>query len=69
MLTPIQSVLSALLDQGVALVPVIVGLALLVAGGVMAIGNHQKGREGALFALIGGAIMLGSKTIAAAIHP
>lgn len=69
MLTPILNVLSTLLDQGIAMVPIILGLACLLYGGYLALGSHEKGRQGLIFAFIGGAVMLGSKTIAAGIHP
>lgn len=69
MLTPVQNVVSSLLDQGVLIVPVVVGLCLLVYGLVMAMGDHSKGRQGMIWALVGGAVALGAKTIAAGIHP
>ncbi len=69
MLGPIQNILTQLLDQGVTLVPVLAAIAILIYGGVLLFGNHQKGKEGLFFVVVGTAVMLGSKTIAAGIHP
>lgn len=69
MLGPVQNLLSSLLDQGMAIVPVILGLCIAVYGIVMAMGDHAKGRQGVIWALVGGSLALGAKTIAAAIHP
>lgn len=67
MLAPILSFLSTLLDQAITLVPVVVGLALVIGGGIMALGNHGRGKEAIVCALLGGAVMLGSKAMGAAI--
>lgn len=69
MLAPLLALLNTILSQGLTLVPVIAGFALLIAGGVMALGNHQRGKEGIITALIGTAVMLTSQSIGAAIHP
>ncbi len=69
MLAPIAAFLATLLTQATTLVVPVVGIALLIAGGVMALGNHQRGKEAIVCALLGGAVMLSSGTIAAAVHP
>lgn len=69
MLAPLGTFLTALLTSAIgALIVPVIGIALLISGGVMALGNHQRGKEGVICALIGGAIMLSSQTIAAAVH-
>jgi len=68
MLAPLLGLLTAILTQALTLVPVIAGFALLIAGGIMALGNHQRGKEGIICALIGTAVMLTSMTVGAAIH-
>lgn len=69
MLAPIQNIITQLLDQAIVLVPLILGLCLVVYGTVMMMGEHGKGRQGMIWSLIGGAIALGAKTIAANVHP
>lgn len=69
MLAPVQNIVTQLLDQGVVLVPVILGLCLLIYGVVMMMGDHAKGRQGMVWSLVGAAVALGAKTIAAAVHP
>lgn len=69
MLAPLLALLGSILAQALTLVPVIAGFALLIAGGVMALGNHQRGKEGIICALIGTAVMLTSQSVGAAIHP
>ena len=68
MLGPLLNIGNGLLDQLVALAPMIIGIAVFIAGVGLAFGNHQKGKEGVALALLGGAIMLGAKTIAAGVH-
>lgn len=68
MLTPVGNIVGSLLDQLITLAPLIIGLAIFIAGVVLAFGNHQRGKEGVAMALIGGALMLGAKTIASAVH-
>lgn len=69
MLAPLLTLLASIFAQALTLVPIIIGFGLLIGGGVMALGNHQRGREGIICAFIGGAVMLTSQTIGAAIHP
>lgn len=69
MLAPIQTLLTQLLDQAMTLAPVIIGLAVFMAGVIVALGNHGRGREMGIAAAFGGVLMLGAKTIAANIHP
>ncbi len=68
MLAPIVSMINALQAQGITLAIPLVGLALLLYGAYMIFGNHEKARTGIAAALIGGAIMLGSATMAAAVN-
>ena len=68
MLGPVQTLLTNLLDQGTAIIPVILGICIMVYGIVMAMGDHAKGRQGIVWALVGGSMALGARTIAAAIH-
>lgn len=68
MLQPIINVLTQLLQQLGQLAPVIIGLAVFAAGAIMALGNHNKGRDLVIAAVIGGVVMLGAQTIAASIH-
>lgn len=69
MIAPIITFLNNLLTQAGGLALPLIGLALLFAGAIMVLGNHHKGREGIICALIGGAVMLSAQTIAAAVHP
>lgn len=69
MLTPIISLLTQLQGQVLTLVPVVAGLCAATYGVVMMIGDHAKGRQGLIWTGIGGAVALGSTTIAASIHP
>ena len=69
MLGPVQNLLSSLLDQGTTIIPIILGLCIMVYGIIMAMGDHAKGRQGIIWALVGGSMALGARTIAAAIHP
>lgn len=41
----------------------IVAIGLVVAGAIWAAGNHQRGKEAATAALIGGAVMLLAQTL------
>lgn len=68
MLASLLTLLTTILTQALTLVPIIAGFALLIAGGTMALGNHQRGKEGVITALIGTAIMLTSMTVGAAVH-
>jgi hypothetical protein len=67
MLAPLASLLTALSTQALTLVPFVAGFGLFVGGGTLALGNHQRGKEGVVCALLGGAVMLVSFTIGAAI--
>lgn len=69
MLTPIINLLTSIQGQVMTMVPVIAGLAAATYGIVMMMGDHAKGRTGLIWTGIGGAVALGSATIAAAIHP
>lgn len=69
MLTPVFNFLTQLLAALLTLVPLIGGVALILAGAYLALGNHQRGREGIICALCGLAVMLGAQTMAAAVHP
>lgn len=51
------------------IVPVVLGLCFAGYGIVMAMGDHSKGRQGMIYAFIGGAVALGSSTIATSIKP
>lgn len=68
MLTPVQNLLSSLLDQGMTIIPIIAGICIAIYGVTMMMGDHAKGRQGVVWALVGTAISLGAKTIAASIH-
>jgi hypothetical protein len=68
-LAPILNFLTQLLAQLLTLAPLIGGIALLLAGAVLALGNHGRGKEGIVCALAGVAVMLGSQTMAASVHP
>lgn len=67
-LAPILTFLTQLMAQLLTLAPMIGGIALLIAGAVLALGNHQRGREGIVCALAGVAVMLGSQTMATSVH-
>lgn len=69
MLAPITSILTQAQAQVLTLVPVVAGLCAAAYGLVMMMGDHTKGRQGLIWTGIGGAVALGSSTIAAAIHP
>lgn len=69
MLAPLTGLLGQLLAQAMTLAPIIIGFALLIGGAVLALGNHQRGKEGIICALVGGAVMLTSQQIGAALHP
>lgn len=66
-MAPLVALLGNLLTQALTLVPIIIGFALLIAGAVMALGNHQRGKEGLICAFVGGAVMLTSQTMGAAL--
>lgn len=68
MLGTLPNTLATLLTQVMTLIPFIIGFALLIAGGILALGNHQRGKEGVIAALIGGAIMLSSQSIGQGFH-
>lgn len=69
MLSPLVGFLGQLLGQALLLAPILVGFALFLYGAILALGNHQRGREGIICALVGGAVMLTSQQIGAALHP
>jgi hypothetical protein len=69
MFGPIVNILNQILTSAQPIIAPLIGLALLMYGAILAAGNHAKAREGIICAIIGGAIMLGSQQIAAAIHP
>jgi hypothetical protein len=68
MFASLSTQLSALLTGAVGLVPIVVGIALVLSGAVLALGNHQRGKEGIICALVGGAIMLAAQSIGAGFH-
>ena len=68
MLAPLVTIVTNILAAGLTLAPLVVGAGLLIAGGVMALGNHARGKEGIICSLIGGAVMLTSQQIGAALH-
>lgn len=68
MLGPLVAFLGTLMASVLTLVPFIIGFALFAAGAVMAFGNHQRGKEGLIAAVVGGAIMLTSQTVGAGFH-
>lgn len=67
MIDPIRAFLMGLLAQGITLAIPVVGLALVAAGVTVALGNHNRGKEGIIAALVGGAVILSSQTMATAI--
>lgn len=68
MLTSLGTFINGVVSSAqTSLVPGIIALALIVAGATWALGNHQKGKEAATAALIGGAIMLLAVTLASAL--
>jgi len=67
MLSPLVALLTTISAQALTLVPFIAGFGILVGGGTLALGNHARGKEGIICAIIGGAVMLVSFTIGAAI--
>lgn len=69
MSAPIVSILNQILTAFQPVIVPLAGIALLMWGGVMMVGNHAKAREGIVCVIIGAAIMLGSQQIASAIHP
>lgn len=69
MIQPILNLLAALQAQFLTLVPILAGLMAAANGIRMMIGDHSGGRTGLIWTGIGGAVALGSATIAAAIHP
>lgn len=68
MIQPILNMLTNLLQQLTTLAPVIIAIALFIAGFVLTLGNHQRGKELGIAAFIGGAVMLGAQTMASSIH-
>ena len=68
MLIPVQNILTAVIAALMTIAPLIITIAFFIAGFVLTLGNHQRGKELGVAAFIGGAIMLGSQTIAGAIH-
>lgn len=67
MFSSLISVLTNILNSGVSLVPIVVGIALVIAGATLTLGNHQHGKSGVLLALVGGAVMLAAPTIGTAL--
>jgi VIT1/CCC1 family predicted Fe2+/Mn2+ transporter len=65
---PIAAWLTSSLASLLTLAIPLVGLALFIAGVYWALGNHNHGRDRAIAAMIGGAIMLSAQTLASAIH-
>lgn len=61
--------LTAIQASTLTIVPVILGLCFAAYGIIMAMGDHAKGRQGMIYAFIGGAVALGSSTIATSIKP
>jgi hypothetical protein len=60
--------LTTLLAQAQTLIPFIAGFALLIGGGILALGNHSRGKEAIVCAFLGTAVMLASATIGASLH-
>lgn len=56
--------MTSLVTQAVGFALPVVGLALIVSGGIWALGNHQEGQAKSKAALIGGAVMLLAQQIA-----
>lgn len=69
MLQPIINIVTQMQAQVLLLIPGVAGLCAAAYGCVMMLGDHAKGRQGLIWTGIGGAVALGSSTIAAAIHP
>lgn len=69
MLAPIVSIVTQMQAQVMTLVPGVAGLCAAAYGIVMMLGDHAKGRQGLIWTGVGGAVALGSATIAANIHP
>jgi hypothetical protein len=68
MFTPLATLVTQILTSALTLVPLIVGVALLLGGAVLALGNHQRGKEAVICALLGGAIMVTSQAVGASVH-
>ncbi len=56
------------MTQAQTLIPFIGGFALLIGGGILALGNHGRGKEAIVCAFIGTAVMLASATIGQSFH-
>ncbi len=67
MLSSLLPILQNILNSAIPLVPVIVGIAIAIAGATLALGNHQRGKEGIMVALVGGAVMLAAPSIGSAL--
>ncbi len=68
-LGPLVALLAADLTQAQTLIPVLAGLAFLIVGGVIMLGNHARGKEAGVCAIIGAAIMVAAPQISAGFHP
>ncbi len=68
MFGPLVTLVTTLMTSAMALVPLIVGAALLLAGAVLAFGSHHDGKRGVICALVGGAVMATSQAVGAGIH-
>lgn len=67
MLNSLLPIVQNILNSAIPLVPVIVGIAIFIAGATLALGNHQRGKEGIMVALVGGAVMLAAPSMGAAL--
>ena len=67
MFSSLFGLLSGILTQATGFVPYVVGFALIIAGGTLALGNHQHGKTAVALALVGGAVMLAAPTIGQAL--
>jgi Na+/phosphate symporter len=67
-LAPLVQFATTLNAQLITLAIPILGFCIFVAGAVYAFGNHNHGKERGLAAMVGGAIMLASQTLAASFH-